>query len=184
MNQTTNLKSKKRKPKWVTILLSFLSLLVLAVAAGFIYEWFASRQVESDYPAPGTLVEAGGYRLHIHKQGSGSPTILLEAGSGETSLSWRDIPEQLAESATVVSYDRAGYAWSERADTERSGANIVQELHTAMEAEWAVSTEDAIRGQQLGALPVRIIARGIPQDYASFPSGEFKLRLMLAASFS
>lgn len=279
MNQTTNVKSNKRKPKWVTILLSFLSLLVLVVAAGFIYEWFASRQAESDYPAPGTLVEAGGYRLHFHKQGSGSPTILLEAGSGETSLSWRDIPEQLAESATIVSYDRAGYAWSQRADTERSGANIVQELHTALEAEGmkgpylvvghslggmyarlftqtyrdevsglvlidarpeddekdtqaileqedfagnpdssilkllkssgalrlfnnvlleglvapedrgnfinviaklsyfdakeeeaelAVSTEDAIRGQQLGALPVRIIARGIPQDYASF----------------
>ncbi|SDG48924.1 hypothetical protein SAMN04488542_1486 [Fontibacillus panacisegetis] len=33
------------------------------------------------------------------------------------------------------------------------------------EAELAGTTEDAIRGQHLGSLPVRIIARGLMQDY-------------------
>ncbi|MEK3914253.1 alpha/beta hydrolase [Paenibacillus sp. FSL H7-0331] len=34
------------------------------------------------------------------------------------------------------------------------------------EARFAYSTEDAIRRQSLGSLPVRIIARGVTQDYA------------------
>lgn len=78
------------------------------------------------------MVDVGGYRLHIRKLGSGTPTILLESGSGESSLSWRDIPENLSSFATVVSYDRAGYAWSEEATTPRTGENIVRELHVAL----------------------------------------------------
>ena len=40
------------------------------------------------------------------------------------------------------------------------------------EGKLAVSTEDAIRGQNLGDLPVKIIARGLPQDYKSFGFSE------------
>ena len=122
--------TKKRKGK--TLLLTVLALALL-IGSGFVYERIASEQARRNDPPPGRLVDAGGYRLHIHKFGAGSPTIVLEAGSGETSLSWRDIPEQLAAYATVVSYDRGGYAWSEPASTERTGANIVRELHAALE---------------------------------------------------
>ncbi|WP_405115493.1 alpha/beta hydrolase [Paenibacillus sp. FSL K6-1217] len=273
----------KLRGRLLKLLLILISLSVLIAGSGFLYEATSSTLAAKDYPAPGKLVDAGGYKLHIRQQGSGAATIIMEAGSGETSLSWRDIPDQLAEAATVVTYDRAGYAWSEQADTERTGANIVRELHTALqnaglpgpylmvghslggmyarlftqtypeevtglvlidarpenddretkpileaehyagnpsasmltllkrsgvlrlfqdqlleglvakqdraqfinvistpayfaakdqEAELASTTEDAIRGQHFGTLPVKIIARGLPQDYTAFGMSE------------
>lgn len=123
---------KQRRQTWTRIVFLIISCLLLFVISGFVYEWIASKKDKSQYPPPGELVDAGGYRLHIRKLGNGSPTILLESGSGESSLSWRDIPEKLSSFATVVSYDRAGYAWSEEANTPRTGENIVRELHTAL----------------------------------------------------
>lgn len=136
--------------------------MLLLIGAAFLYEWFASSQAKKDFPPPGTLVQVDGYQLHMHKQGNGSPTILMEAGSGETSLSWRDIPAELAQHATVVTYDRAGYAWSESAPTERTGANIVKDLHAALEKE-NIRGPYIMVGHSLGGMYARLFA----QTYAN-----------------
>ena len=115
----------KRK-RFIIILLT---ILVLIAASGSFYELMLSQT----YPAPGQFVVVGDHQLHLRKMGEGSPTIILEAGSAESSLIWRDLPEQLAKFAAVVSYDRAGYAWSEKAKTPRTGENIVSELYAALQ---------------------------------------------------
>ncbi len=115
------------------------------------------------YPPPGELIDAGGYNLHVVKKGSGTPTIVFEAGSGETSLSWRGIPDALSEDATVVVYDRAGYAWSEQAPSARSGENIVQELHEALQnAE--LPGPYILVGHSLGGMYVRLFAQTYPDQ--------------------
>ncbi|MFD7522206.1 alpha/beta fold hydrolase [Paenibacillus chitinolyticus] len=158
MNTAAEILRPKKKAKWKIVLLIVLSLIVLTVGSGFVYEWIASEQAKRNFPPPGKLVDVGGYRLHIHKIGAGSPTILLEAGSGDTSLSWKNIPKQLAEFATVVSYDRAGYAWSEKANTERTGANIVREFHTALEKE-GIGGPYIVVGHSLGGKYARLFAQ-------------------------
>ncbi|MEO2258285.1 alpha/beta hydrolase [Paenibacillus amylolyticus] len=140
--------------------------MLLLIGAAFLYEWFASSQAKKDFPPPGTLVQVGGYQLHIHKQGNGSPTILMEAGSGETSLSWRDIPAALAQHATVVTYDRAGYAWSESAPTERTGANIVKDLHAALEKE-NIRGPYVMVGHSLGGMYARLFAQTYSNEVQS-----------------
>ncbi|WP_334076725.1 alpha/beta hydrolase [Paenibacillus sanfengchensis] len=145
--------SKWRKLKWS--LLIILALIGLSIGSGFTYEAIASKQAARNYPPPGKLVDAGGYKLHLVKAGTGSPTILMEAGSGETSLSWRQIPEELSKFATVVTYDRAGYAWSEPANTERTGENIVRELHTALEKE-GIHGPYLMVGHSLGGMYARL----------------------------
>ncbi|PQP82275.1 alpha/beta hydrolase [Paenibacillus sp. PCH8] len=140
--------------------------MLLLIGASFLYEWFASSQAKEDFPPPGKLVQVSGYQLHINKQGSGSPTVLMEAGSGETSLSWRDIPAELAQHATVVTYDRAGYAWSESASTERTGANIVQDLHTALEKE-NIRGPYILVGHSLGGMYARLFAQSYTSEVQS-----------------
>ncbi|GIO84159.1 hypothetical protein J25TS5_10910 [Paenibacillus faecis] len=147
--------SRWRKIKWS--LLIVVALIGLAIGSGFAYEAIASKQAAKNFPPPGKLVDAGGYKLHIVKAGTGSPTILLEAGSGETSLSWRQIPDELAKDATVVTYDRAGYAWSEPAATERTGENIVRELHTALDNE-GIHGPYLLVGHSLGGMYARLFA--------------------------
>ncbi|NEN83947.1 alpha/beta fold hydrolase [Paenibacillus elgii] len=163
MNINVRHKKPSTKLKWKRMLLVVFSIVTLLFGSGFIYEWIASKQAKKDFPPPGKLVEVGGYRLHLQKLGSGSPTIILEAGSGETSLSWRNIPEQLAEFATVVTYDRAGYAWSEKANTARTGANIVQELHSALKKE-GIDGPYLLVGHSLGGLYARLFAQTYPND--------------------
>ncbi|WP_410769530.1 alpha/beta fold hydrolase [Fontibacillus sp. BL9] len=155
--------SRWRKLKWGLGLMA--TLLLLAIGSGFAYEAIASKQALRDYPPPGKLADAGGYNLHLVKAGTGSPTILLEAGSGETSLSWRQIPDELAEFATVVSYDRAGYAWSEAANTERTGENIVRELHTALEKE-GIQGPYLLVGHSLGGMYARLFAETYRDEVA------------------
>ncbi|QOS79764.1 alpha/beta hydrolase [Paenibacillus sp. JNUCC31] len=155
----TSIQSKhKRKFGVLKFTLGLFCTVLLIIGGGFLYEWYASSQAKSEFPPAGKLVEAGGYKLHIHKQGNGSPTIIMEAGSGETSLSWRDIPSELAKHATVVTYDRAGYAWSEAAPTERTGANIVQELHLALENE-GINGPYVMVGHSLGGMYARLFTQ-------------------------
>ncbi|MBT2292954.1 alpha/beta hydrolase [Paenibacillus albidus] len=162
MSKTNTVKKTSTK-RWKKLLLSVGLAIILIVGSGFLYEAIASSSAKQDYPPPGKLVDVGDYKLHINKRGSGSPTILLEAGSGETSLSWRDIPDQLAEFATVVSYDRAGYAWSEKAGTERTGANIVKELHTALEKE-GIPGPYLVVGHSLGGMYARLFTQTYPEE--------------------
>ncbi|MBE1440862.1 alpha/beta fold hydrolase [Paenibacillus sp. OAS669] len=149
---------QKKTSKWKRLSLGVVTAVIVLAGSGMIYERVASTEAKKSFPPPGKLVDVGGHRLHLKKQGSGSPTIILEAGSGETSLSWRNIPERLAENAAVVAYDRAGYAWSESASTERTGANIVQELHAALEKE-GVGGPYLLVGHSLGGLYARLFAQ-------------------------
>src|SRR5690349_3405316 len=82
------------------------------VAAGTIYEALASRGDAAAYPPMGQLIDVGGYRLHLDCRGSGSPTIVLDAGLGGSSLDWSLVQPTLAHSTRVCSYDRAGMGWS------------------------------------------------------------------------
>ena len=58
---------------------------VVLAAFGAIYQTLATKSAQQKYPAPGQLVDVGGYRLHIYCMGEnkdGSPTAILEQGSG------------------------------------------------------------------------------------------------------
>ncbi|ANF97986.1 alpha/beta hydrolase [Paenibacillus bovis] len=148
-------------------IVSLVGVVLLLLAAGFIYESITSRHAQATHPPPGKMIDINGYRLHVHTYGTGSPTILLEAGSGETSLSWRQIPEQLAAStgATVVTYDRAGYAWSDTSPLPRTGQNIVKELHTALQKA-NIPGPYLLAGHSLGGMYSRLFAQTYPDEIA------------------
>ncbi len=84
------------------------------------------------FPPPGTLVDVGGYRLHLHCMGDvveGQPTVVLEGGRGSSAYDWTLVQREIAGFARVCSYDRAGYGWSEPGPPPRSGEHLADELH-------------------------------------------------------
>ncbi|WP_019421289.1 alpha/beta fold hydrolase [Paenibacillus sp. OSY-SE] len=165
MNTTTGKAKRTSRKNWAKMLVTALAVLVCIIGLGFVYEWVASLQAKQNYPPPGKLVDVGGFRLHVKKIGIGSPTIVFEAGSRESSHIWRDIPEQLAKDATVVTYDRAGYSWSEQADTERTGNRIVQELHTALQQE-GIRGPYILVGHSQGGMYSRLFAQQYRDEVA------------------
>jgi hypothetical protein len=56
----------------------------------------------------GRLVDIGGRKLYLECVGSGSPTVLLEAGFASPSKAWVDVQETLGRVTHTCSYDRAG----------------------------------------------------------------------------
>lgn len=105
---------------------------VLFLGGTFLYEKFSSSKAKERYPHPGIMADAGGYKLHLVKKGSGSPTLLFESGTGAPASYWKKVVSKLPDDVTVVTYDRAGYGWSGKHVTKRTGNNIAAELHTAL----------------------------------------------------
>ena len=87
-------------------------ILLAAMVIGSIYQAVASAIDSNKYPPPGTLYDVGNYRLHLYCIGEGSPTVILEAGSGFPALTWYLVQKEVGGFAHVCSYDRAGYGWS------------------------------------------------------------------------
>lgn len=139
--------------------------LALVVAAGFVYESASVSLSRNRLPMPGTLVDAGPHSLHVRSVGHQPLTVVMEAGSGETGLSWGDIPDELSRDATVVTYDRAGYGWSEDPESERSGENVVNELHLALQNA-GLPGPYVLVGHSLGGMYTRLFAMTYPDEVA------------------
>jgi len=66
-------------------------------------------------PAPGTMIDVGGHKLHIRCVGldDAKPVVILEAGGGAFSKDWTAVQSLLAARIRTCAYDRAGLGWSE-----------------------------------------------------------------------
>ena len=120
------------------------SLLRRFAAAAWVVSMFvgvvaAAAQDRSDappYPAPGRLLDVGGWRLHLNCTGlarPGQPTVILEAGLGDFSVEWSLVQPGVTAFSRVCSYDRGGDGWSELGPHPRTFRQIVYELHTLLE---------------------------------------------------
>ena len=109
--------------------------LAAALLAGCAYEMWARHRVAADLPAPGTLVDIGGRRIHIDCRGTGAPTVVFESGLDMYgSLSWSSVQDEVAQTTRACSYDRAGVMWSDRSSGARDGAAIASDLHATLRA--------------------------------------------------
>lgn len=138
---------------------------VVCIVAGLLYEALGTRRDVKRFPPPGRLVDIGSHRLHLFEQGSGGPTIVLEAGLMSTVLSWSGLQQRLAQSYRVVSYDRAGLGWSELGPMPRNSDRIVDELHTLLHRA-AVPPPYILVGHSFGGLTVPLFAARFPEETA------------------
>ena len=113
------------------------------------------KQPPSVPPMPGRLVNIGTHRLHLWCEGSGSPAVILEAGLGAYSIDWSLVRPALAKRTRVCSYDRAGYAWSDRGPEPRGLGTSVSELHALLRTA-GVSPPFILVGQSWGGRIVRV----------------------------
>jgi len=75
------------------------------------------------------LVDIGGRRLNIYCTGRGAPAVILDAGAGDSTFTWRKVQPEIARFTQVCSYDRAGLGFSDGGPVPRDANAAVRDLH-------------------------------------------------------
>lgn len=114
---------------------------------------------------PGNLIDVGGYRLHLYCLGEGSPTVILEAGLGDSSLIWHDVQQSISGFTRVCSYDRAGLGWSDGSPFPRDPWRETTELHLLLEHA-RVPLPVVLVGHSMGGDLVHLFASRFPEQVA------------------
>ncbi len=155
----------QRQHPWRVILLLGVTL-AFALPAGVIAGDEASTQALATPSPSGILVDIGGRTLFLSCTGTGTPTVVLEAGSGNGADTWAGVQPELARFTRVCSYDRSGIGQSDPAPTGvRTIQDSVDDLHALLAAA-DVSVPIVIAGHSLGGLIVRLYASQYPDEVA------------------
>ena len=156
----------KRRGRGCLLWLGGVMVLVLGlVLVGTVYESATEASDVRAYPPPGQMVDVGGYRLHINCTGTGSPTVVIDAGWGDWSLGWSGVQPGVAKTTRVCTYDRAGMGYSEAGPLPRDAEQFAKELHTLLDRA-GVPGPYVLVGHSLGGLPVRVFAHEYPAEVA------------------
>jgi pimeloyl-ACP methyl ester carboxylesterase len=169
MRNQNNIKEERtptrRGRKLMIWLGGILAVLLILLLAGWIYEPLAEAADAKAYPPPGQMVDVGGYRLHINCTGKGSPTVVIEAGWGDSSASWGWVQPEVAKTTRICTYDRAGMGWSEASPQPRTAREYAKELHTLL----AKANEPGpyvLVGHSMGGYTVIVYAHDYPAEVA------------------
>jgi pimeloyl-ACP methyl ester carboxylesterase len=140
-----------------------LASIFVLTTAGMLYQTASAETDRRTFPAPGHLIDVGGFKMHISCMGEGSPTVVLETLAGGTSSYWGRVQPELAKATRVCVYDRAGRGWSEPDPKPITLARTVRNLHMLL-THASVEGPYVLVGHSLGGIYVRQFAAEYPQD--------------------
>lgn len=137
-------------------------ILVLAIG-GMVYQTAGAEADRKNHPAPGNLIDVGGFKMHINCIGEGSPTVILETLSGGSSSYWGWVQPEVAKETRVCVYDRAGRGWSEADPEPLSLERTVRNLHTLL-TNAKIEGPYIMVGHSIGGIYVRQFAADYPDE--------------------
>lgn len=167
----SRISDSQRKPSsWITrwsrrLFLTLLGLLVFFSFAGAIYQAIASHLDRESIRPRGEMVDIGSHRLHLHCEGAGSPTVVLDAGAQFWSSSWQRVQEKLSRTTRVCAHDRSGFGFSEAGPGPYDGRQAADELQRLLEAA-RVQRPFVYVGHSLGTLLAQIYQERFPDELA------------------
>jgi pimeloyl-ACP methyl ester carboxylesterase len=140
----------------------------------------AGQQPPDIGPPPGRLVDIGGRTMHLLCSGSGSPTVVLEAGASAFAIDWTLVQREVARTTRVCSYDRIGFGWSDPA-TPGSPGTVSKDLQALLQKA-GEKPPYVLVGASLGGLHVRTYTADYPEQVAGMvlvdPAAETRLFAM------
>ncbi len=111
---------------------------------------------------PGTAIDVNGRRVYYTILGEGAPTVVIEAGLGTASPEWWRFQEELSKTTRVITYDRAGYGWSEPVLDPRTSEAIASELKEFLDC-LKIESPLVLVGHSQGGLYVNHFCRLYPE---------------------
>lgn len=85
------------------------------------------------YAEPGRIFTASdGTKLNFYCMGSGTPTVVFEAGEGDWSPAWASVQPAVSQWTRTCSYDRSGQGFSGLGPLPTNDRRSAEELHSAL----------------------------------------------------
>ena len=113
--------------------------------------------------------DVGGRSIRLSCTGSGSPTVVVDAGMGTAPVEdpgWQGIAAKIAPVTRICLYDRAGLGGSDPASTApRTSLDAAADLHAAL-AKAGVPGPYLIAAHSIGGLHAQVFASRYPADTA------------------
>ena len=135
-------------------------------------------------PFAGRIVIRGGRKIYLECRGSGRPTVMLEAGTGDLGSIWTEPPSgpgpavlpAVARFTRVCAYDRPGtyrlpdtLSRSDPVAMPRTARDIVRDLRALLRAAGAPRPY-VLAGHSFGGMVVRLYATNHPRAVAGLVS--------------
>ena len=114
--------------RWLRTAFRAAGALVILGGGGVAVHAILTRREKKLLRPPGRMIEVHGHMMHLLATGAGSPTVVLETGTAGYSGIWERVQHEIEKHTRVVSYDRAGLGFSEKASSPRDAISIAREL--------------------------------------------------------
>jgi len=124
------------------------------------------------YAKPQQRVDVGhGRRMNLYCLGSGSPTVILDAGMGDSTISWALVQPAIATRTRVCSYDRAGLGFSDGSNRPGTASNNADDLHTLLKVAH-IAPPYVLVGHSAACMYIRVYADRYPDEVVGMVSVE------------
>ncbi|MFD0771950.1 alpha/beta hydrolase [Bacillus sp. CGMCC 1.60114] len=114
---------------------------------------------------PGSIVNVDGRNVHtmISGEENGNPTVILDAGLSGNCLAWCLVQPELSKFTRVVSFDRAGYGWSDTRSGLSTSQEVVNDLKIALE-KMQIAPPYILVAHSFAGLNMRLFASQYPDE--------------------
>lgn len=155
----------KKKLKITAIII--LLLLIILSLSGYIYEATSFQNVEENYPMDGMVINTGDREIHVNIKGEETllPPVVIETGTGNWSYDWSLLQEELSNHTQVLTYDRAGYGWSDPPSNGFSLDTTISDLNTILE-KTKIEVPVILIGHSVGGVYARHFTNRYPEKVA------------------
>jgi pimeloyl-ACP methyl ester carboxylesterase len=138
-----------------------LSLIAVGGAAGTVATAISSNPAATS----GHIYRVNGHHLYLNCVGSGSPTVVLFNGLGESTANWAWVQANVSATARVCAFDRAGEGWSGGKAVRQDGHQLASDLHELLRVAH-VSGPYVLAGHSVGGTYALVYAADYPTQVA------------------
>lgn len=104
-----------------------------------------------------------GREIALYCAGTGSPTVIFDAGLGGDARVWSRVQPEIARTTRACAFDRPGYGISDEGPAPRDAAHIVSDLKAGLEAA-SVLGPYVLVGHSMAGYNMRLFANLHPAD--------------------
>ncbi|KAA1194123.1 alpha/beta hydrolase [Pseudohalioglobus sediminis] len=157
------------RARWLAVPVWVLAGFAALFCAAGLYGSWRIHSITAATPAPGEMVDVGGYRMHILAEGAsplGAAPVIWIAGQHSAGFALKHLHDGIKADYRSILFDRPGAGWSEAGPFPRRTALEAAELHTLLERA-GERGPFVVVGHSYGGLLAVNFARRYPEQVAA-----------------